>query len=163
MSRNAHFALPEANYDPVGPSPQNDAMARQEFGRRLYSLMTERNWSQSDLARRAFGEESAKVKDPKTGKMRVVKQALGRDKISTYIRGRSRPDPKTLQQLAQAFGMTPQDLMPDSVRRAIDNEMPAFEMRQAAGHPDKVWLRVNQMVSAQVAAAVSQLLFGGQR
>ena len=48
------------------------SLTKQEFGKRLYSLMVERGWQQSDLARAA---------------------GIGRDSVSTYMRGHSLPGP----------------------------------------------------------------------
>lgn len=112
-------------------------LSRQEFGRRLQSEMLARNWNQSDLARHS---------------------GVGRDAISTYIRGRSFPEPKNLAMIAAAFGVKPQDIYPNTIARAIDAENPAIEIRQAAGHPDKVWLRVNRLVDIHVAAEVFGIL-----
>jgi len=131
MAPKTRHSLP-----PTAAVPDNfepNALSKQEFGRRLHALMLERNWNQSEFARQAD---------------------LGRDAISTYVRGRSFPDPKSLKKLADALDMKPLDLLPNAVMRAIDSEAPAFEMRQAAGHPDKVWLRVNRLVTIQQAAAV---------
>jgi transcriptional regulator with XRE-family HTH domain len=139
MSRKARFNNPPVVVRPVpeGVDLAPQALSRQEFGRRLYALMLERNWNQSELARQAD---------------------LGRDAVSGYVRGRQFPEPKSLEKLAKALHMKPQDLLPNAAMRAIDSEVPAFEMKQAAGHPDKVWLRVNRMVSITQAAQVFAVL-----
>jgi transcriptional regulator with XRE-family HTH domain len=113
------------------------ALTKQEFGRRLQALMRERNWNQSDLARAA---------------------GMGRDAVSTYVRGRSLPEPKSLKKLSDAFGMEPQQLLPNTAMAAMDQEFPALEVKQAVGHPDKCWLRINQMVSTKQAMRVMQIL-----
>jgi transcriptional regulator with XRE-family HTH domain len=107
--------------------------------------MIEKNWNQSDLARAAFGSDGAG-------------NARGRDAISTYIRGLAFPEPKSLKKLSDAFGCEPHELLPNTIEAAMDNEIPALEIRQASGHPDKVWLRVNQMVSLEVAAKIFDAL-----
>src|SRR3546814_10206285 len=80
MSRSPRYAV-----DPAG-EPRNlltpRHLTKQEFGRRLYQLMLAKNWSQADLARRA---------------------ELGRDSISTYINGKTFPDP----QIGRAHVCTP--------------------------------------------------------
>jgi transcriptional regulator with XRE-family HTH domain len=129
--------LPPAQNTEVGAANAPKALTKQEFGRRLAALMRERNWNQSDLAR------SAKI---------------GRDAISTYVRGRSWPEPKSLKKLADAFQMEPQQLLPNSLMEALDEELPALEIKQAVGHPDKCWLRVNQMVTMEQALQVAQIL-----
>jgi len=55
--------------------------------------------------------------------------------------------------------MEPADLLPNDVVLAIENEAaPMLEIRQAAGHPDKVWLRVNRMVTFKQAADIFAIL-----
>lgn len=108
-----------------------------EFGRRVQSLMLERNWNQAELARAA---------------------GLGRDSISTYIRGKVFPDPKNLKRIADAFGMTPQQMMPSDMTSAIDAEVPALEMRQSAADPTKVHIRINRTVTVEQASKIFSIL-----
>lgn len=112
-------------------------LTKQEFGRRLYKRMVEKGWKQSELARAA---------------------GLPRDSISTYIRGRVLPTDHSLRKLASALGCEPIDLLPNHVESAIDEDMPAVEMRVSPGAPDKAWLRVNQLVSFETAADVIALI-----
>jgi transcriptional regulator with XRE-family HTH domain len=115
----------------------SSALSKQEFGRKIHTLLLERGWNQSDLAR-------------KTG--------VGRDAISTYVRGRSFPSPQVLQKMAGVFGFTPDDLLPNSLEAAIDRDVPALEIREAVGHPGMAWLRVNRRVTTQQALRVMQIL-----
>lgn len=110
---------------------------KQEFGRRLQSLMLERNWNQAELARAA---------------------GLGRDSISTYIRGKVFPDPKNLKRIADALGVTPQQLMPSDMTAVLDAEVPALEIRQSATEPDKVHLRINRTVTIEQATKIFAIL-----
>lgn len=128
--------MPPSQTNEVGASAPK-ALTKQEFGRRLTALMRERNWNQSDLARAA---------------------GMGRDAVSTYVRGRSLPEPKSLKKLADAFRLEPQQLLPNAMMEAMDDELPALEIKQAVGHPDKCWLRINQMVSMDKAMRVMQIL-----
>lgn len=108
-----------------------------EFGRRLQSLILERNWNQAELARAA---------------------GLGRDSISTYIRGKVFPDPKNLKRIADALGMTPQQLMPSDMTAVIDAEVPALEIRQSATDPSQVHIRINRTVTVEQAAKIFSIL-----
>ena len=99
--------------------------------------MLVRNWNQSDLARAAD---------------------LGRDSISTYVNGKTFPTPVALKKLADALGMQPGDLLPNSIMNAMDDEHPAVELRQAAGHPGKAWLRVNRAMSFSAAARIVEII-----
>ena len=118
-------------------------MPKQEFGRRLQTLLNERNWSQADLARAAQAA---------TGK------SMGRDAISTYINGRSFPTPASLNQLCKALGLTREELLPNSLMNATQDEHPAFEMRAAAGMPGRAWVRVNRLMSFETASEIARLL-----
>lgn len=115
-----------------------DVPARnEEFGRRLQSLLIERNWNQAELARAA---------------------GLGRDSVSTYIRGTVFPDTKNLKKLADALGMTPQQLMPADMAQHIQAEVPALEIRQSASDPNKVFIRINRTVTIEQAAQIFSIL-----
>ena len=134
MANKAKQHLPPSDIADMTPRE----LTKQEFGRRLMALMLERRWNQSDLARAA---------------------GIGRDAVSTYVRGRSFPDPKNLGKLAAALNMEPSSLLPNAAARAIDSDAsPMLEIKQASGHPDKVWLRVNRMVTFRQAADVFNIL-----
>jgi transcriptional regulator with XRE-family HTH domain len=134
-------AMPSDNQDTLDehrdygsrPSP----LTKQEFGRRLHALMLSRGWNQSELARQA---------------------GLPRDSVSNYIRGRSRPTPKSLQMLAEGLGMRPQDLYPSMNEAIEDREDPILEVRVTATAPNTAMLRVNRLVSLSTAAKVVELI-----
>jgi len=112
-------------------------LTKQEFGRRLYQLMIARGWNQSELARKAD---------------------LPRDSISTYIRGRTLPTPKSLQQMADALGVAPADILPNAIESAVDEDIPSIEMRVSTSAPSKAWLRINRLVSLTTAAKVIEMI-----
>lgn len=141
MSRRSHFA-----HDPTderGSPLTPEALTKQEFGRRLQAALNERGMSQADLARRA--EE-------------VTGKKMGRDAISTYINGRSFPTPASLAQLCKALDMTREELLPNSLINASQDEHPAFEMRAAAGQPGRAWVRINRLMSFETAVEIARLL-----
>lgn len=111
--------------------------AKADFGRRLQALILEKNWNQAELARAA---------------------GLGRDSISTYIRGQVFPDPKNLKKLADALGMTPQQLYPQAMSTAMDVEIPTLEIRQSITEPNKVHLRINRTVTLEQAAQIFDII-----
>lgn len=113
------------------------ALTKQEFARKLYDLIMARGWNQSELARRA---------------------GVGRDAISTYIRGRSFPEPRTLKRLAEALDMKTEDLLPNSVISAVEQDEPALCIQESPGHPDKCWIKVNRMVTANQAMRIMQIV-----
>lgn len=112
-------------------------LTKQEFGRRLYTLMNAKGWHQSELARRAN---------------------LNRDAISTYVRGKTLPTPANLNALAAAFDIAPEELLPNHVESAIDDDTPAFEMKVSTNAPGMAWLRVNRLVSTATAVKIAELL-----
>jgi transcriptional regulator with XRE-family HTH domain len=112
-------------------------LTKQEFGRRLYSLMLAQGWTQSELARQAD---------------------LPRDSISVYVRGRSLPTPTSLAKLAQAFNMQSEELLPNLIDGAIDEDTPAFEMKVSTNAQNIAWVRVNRAVTLKTALKIAELL-----
>lgn len=113
------------------------ALSRQAFGRRLYQLMLARDWNQSELARQA---------------------GLGRDAVSTYIRGKVLPTPQSLRALARALEVDVSSLLPNHTESAIDEDTPAFEMKVSPNGPSVAWLRVNRLVSLKTAVKIAEML-----
>jgi transcriptional regulator with XRE-family HTH domain len=112
-------------------------LTKQEFAKRLHKLLTDRRWNQSDLSRAA---------------------GIGRDAVSTYIRGRSFPEGKNLEAIAKALQMRPEDLLPNTLESAIQFETPAIELRVSHSDPSLAWLKIDQRVSMSVAAEILSLL-----
>lgn len=138
QSTKSRIASPQVIPDVRGQQDQR----KLEFGRRLQQLCLQRGWTQSELARRAKGEHG---------------EPMGRDAISTYIRGRSWPEPVNLQRLARAFDISVEDLL-GGVAPAGSEAPPILEIRQAAGNPDQVWIRINRMVTAEQAAQIFNII-----
>lgn len=85
----------------MNSKPKHEKLA---FGGRLQALLKEKGWSQSDLARAAYG-----LTTDKDG----YKVAKHRDRISAYVRGEQYPDPVNLKLVADALGVPEEDLMPE--------------------------------------------------
>jgi transcriptional regulator with XRE-family HTH domain len=134
VSRNVTTYLADSQTD---PELRPKHLTKQEFGRRLYQLMNRKGWHQSELARKA---------------------GVARDSISTYIRGVSMPDPGNLQKLAEALGVSTDELLPNHVEAAIDNDVPAMEMKVSGTDPRMAWLRVNRLVSTTTCLKIVELL-----
>jgi transcriptional regulator with XRE-family HTH domain len=126
---------------PSGLKPKY--LSKQEFGRRVYQAIMKKGWSQSDAAR-----EASKRGEP----------AVTRDDISRYVRGISLPTEGKLKKLAHVLDMTPEELLPNFVASAIDDDHPAFEMKVSPSNPGIAWLRVNRLVFTKTAVAVATLL-----
>lgn len=139
MTRNPRWHVDEV---PADPEYTPKHLTKQDFGRRLYKEIMQRGWNQSELARQA---------------------GLTRDSVSTYIRGRAFPTPKSLQALAEALGLRPADLLPNAMEGAVDADDPAFEMRSSPAAPGFAWLRVNQLVSFGAATRIAEILEADKR
>ena len=112
-------------------------LTKQEFGKRLFALMMKKGMNQSDLARAA---------------------KLGRDSISTYVRGRSAPSPQNLDKLCAALSVAPDELYPNYAANAAAIEEPVLQLKQVNDGTDKMWLHINMKVDAQKAIEVMQIL-----
>tara|TARA_Y100001980_G_C14551212_1_gene334330 strand:+ start:3065 stop:3478 length:414 start_codon:yes stop_codon:yes gene_type:complete len=129
-----------------GRSPVNDtadvdlsvrSIRKVEFAKRLYTLMNEKNWNQSDLSRAAN---------------------MGRDSISQYIRANNIPSPKNLKKLADALGVEPVELYPNYEAAAVEEEIPALSFRQMPGDEAHMWVRINKKVPTKVAVQIMALM-----
>lgn len=127
----------------IAAEPQTDMkfaprhLTKQEFGKRLYTLMLDRGWHQSELARRS---------------------GLPRDSISVYVRGKSLPTPQSLAALAKTFGIPAEELLPNHIESAIDEDAPAFEMKVSPNAPLVAWVRLNRLVTVRTALQIAELL-----
>lgn len=137
----AHFSHDPS--DERGSPLTPEALSKQEFGRRLQQALNDRNWSQADLAREVA---------------RITGRPMGRDAVSTYINGRSFPTPASLARLCKALGMTREELLPNALINASQDEIPAFEMRAAVGQPGRAWVRVNRLMSFEAATEIARIL-----
>lgn len=135
----------------AGRAPTEE-LAAQDFARRLEELLRDRGMRQADLARAMFGEEL----DKKTGRP-VAKH---RDRISVWVAGKNLPDPQNMDLLAKTLGVPVEELAAPLVAQAVDRERSSLQIIQAAGHPDKVHLRVDMLVPQRVASRVMALLVG---
>lgn len=134
MVRDMRTHLPEASGE---LSLGSKSLTKQQFAKKLYNLIVERGWNQSEFGRR-------------TG--------LPRDSISTYVRGHSLPTPVNLKKMADVLGMAPEELLPNHIERAIEQDPPAIEIKSSIHEPGLVWLRINQLVKLGTAIRISQIL-----
>ena len=112
-------------------------LTKQEFARRLKALLIHKEWSQSDLARRA---------------------GLTRDAVSTYCRGASFPTEKNLEKLSKALDVPSEQLLPNKVEMSIDYDTPSMSMKESASYPGKTWLQINRLVRTKTALKVMMLM-----
>lgn len=120
----------------VKPRLITKSQARQEFARRLYQLMLDKGWRQSDLVRAS---------------------GLPRNAISIYVRGVSLPEDENLKALAGAFGLKPADLVPHFTETIV-RESSEMEIAAVPGDPKRARLRINRIVSMSLALKVMSLI-----
>jgi transcriptional regulator with XRE-family HTH domain len=113
-------------------------LTKADFAARIKELLHQKGWSQSDLSKHAD---------------------IGRDAVSSYVNARYIADAKNLKKMADAFGITVEELFPVKYRSALLNDnTPMLEVRAVPDNPERVWLRVNRIVTLDVAMAVFQQL-----
>lgn len=117
----------------------------QAFAHDLHEARQRKGWSQSDLARRMWGERTDE---------RGYKVARNRDLISVYEKGKAAPTRDNLEKLAKVLGTTVDALAPG----LLSESAPAVQMTVIEGHPDKVRLLVNTTVPFQLASQIVALL-----
>lgn len=145
MGSVRHYINPKPTELPKG-APVDVVHA--DFGGRLQQAMVAKGWNQSELARRA-------------NERMPEGQKMGRDNVSGYIRGTTLPGPVKLKALADALGMTVEELLPQrGVPNAGNKTIPALDMRDLGD--GNVWLRVNQAVPRNIALRVMNLLMAGE-
>lgn len=54
--------------------------------------------------------------------------------------------------------MKPEDLLPNYLERAVDEDEPSFEMKVSPGDPTTSWVRINQRLPSDVAAQIAVLV-----
>lgn len=124
--------------DGIGPDLTPRKLSKVEFGQRLRKAIAEKGWSQSDAARAS---------------------GLGRDAISTYIKGRSFPSDESATKLARGLGIPLNQLLPNTQLKHMERETaPALEIKQSAASPGKMWVQVNQLVDPDQAFEIMQIL-----
>jgi transcriptional regulator with XRE-family HTH domain len=130
------------------PSPPSDRntvrdQIKVEFGRRVYRLMINKGWNQSELARQAD---------------------IARDDVSRYIRGVSIPTELKLVSLAKALDTTAAELLPGAAHggsmatRPDTTPLVAFSMQTSPDDPAIAWLTVNRFVKIQTGLEIAKLL-----
>jgi transcriptional regulator with XRE-family HTH domain len=138
------------SYDDLSPQTNSGspiAIVRAQFSKRLLNLLAERNWSQSELARRA------EANLPEGGK-------IGRDNVSNYVRERALPGRTFLLAMAKALGTTPETLLPERGERdSSRGALPSIDIREASN--GMAWVRINKAlpwsVALKIVAAIKEI------
>lgn len=146
MSNNPKRRLPEADK----PAPAVVKSDLEAFSSRLYNILLDRQMSQADLARKMWGA----VKIDGKG----YESAAGRDRISSWVNGKSMPGPQNLRRLAEVLEIPETELAPTLAASAIDRQEPEFQVTAIAGHSDKVLLRMRKLLPMDLAAKIHLMI-----
>lgn len=119
---------------------------RMDFAKRLQDALSDRGWTQSELARRMA---------PLLRESRI-----GRDNISKYVRGKVLPLPPALEAMAKVLDMDSKDLLPSRATQGVSDELSPLNVRDVGG--GRYWVQINQALDAEVALQIMQLLRKGR-
>lgn len=140
MGATPVYPIADPIADLANPDGYPSSSVRAEIGRRIQARMLAKGWTQSELARQA---------------------EIGRDNISSYVRGLTLPGPGMVERIAKALGCSPDDLAPGagpaSRMRGPALEDPPLEIRQVPGQSD-VWVRMVRRVSLEQATRILAIL-----
>lgn len=146
MSRNVKRRLVTPDKRPAVVTDELET-----FAKKLHYALIDRDMSQSDLARIVYGG-ATRVDN------RGYDTVVGRDRISSYCRGRAMPEPRTLQKIADALKMPIEELAPNLAASTIEKEKPEIQITAVAGHHQTVLLKVNKLVPLHLAAEIAKML-----
>jgi transcriptional regulator with XRE-family HTH domain len=95
------------------------AAIRVDFAKKLQDALSDRGWTQSELARRMAP---------------LLKESrIGRDNISKYVRGKVLPLPPALEAMAKVLGVESRDLLPSRATQAVSDELASLNVRYGRG------------------------------
>jgi transcriptional regulator with XRE-family HTH domain len=122
---------------------------KQDFARNLYALMNERGMSKSDLARKIWGDIQNR---------NGTKAARNRERIGSYLRCETYPEPATLKLIANALEVSVDEIAPRVLSApAGDREQLELSVTVVSGHPDRVFISLNTTTSLSIAAQIMEL------
>ena len=127
-----------------------DQAKRGSFASNLRRLRLALNLSQSDLARKIWGD---------TTDSRGYTVARSRDRISYYEAKKAVPEAHTLGVLADTLNTTVEELAPDLIAKETDKQRdPEISMAMVKDRADLVHLRVNTLCTLALASKIIALL-----
>jgi transcriptional regulator with XRE-family HTH domain len=132
-------------------APMNlDQAKRGSFASNLRRLRLDANLSQSDLARKIWGD---------TTDSRGYTVARNRDRISYYEAKKAVPEAHTLKVIADVLRVSVEELAPDLIARETDKQKdPEISMAMVKDRADLVHLRVNTLCTLALASKIIALL-----
>jgi transcriptional regulator with XRE-family HTH domain len=125
-----------------------------KFAKRLRQLMSEREMSQSDVARAIWGQYRSSE-----GK-RVAK---GRDRLSVWCSGRDTPNAQNLEKLAKALKMEVSKLAPEATLKAVHNRAADWSITKPHGEEGVSFFQAARYVPDDIAHQIFGLLIKADR
>ena len=123
------------------------------FPDRLYQARRMLDMTQSDLARRVWGE---------TVNRDGYTVARNRDRVSAYEKGKAVPERENLEKLAEALGVEPVDLAPEQAAAVAGAQAnPAFRLTVVDPARGLAHLRLDVVVPFRTASRVAEILAEG--
>lgn len=129
------------------PAGQERAFLLREMSKRILKARAKKGWNQSEFARNAA--------------LHMPDKKFGRDSISKYEKGSNLPGPLHLLAMAQALGVEPDDLVPDSKAIALSTPVTGFELRTVGD--GTMFIRMNQAVPTGDAMRILDIIEKGKR
>jgi hypothetical protein len=111
--------------------------------------MTAKGFSNSDLARRVWGE---------TTDNKGYKVARNRDRIAVYLQGKGFPEPATLHKITQKLGVAKEELAPHVAIAPVDRVRPEFSMTTMGDDSSRAFVQVNALLPLSIAVEISKLV-----
>lgn len=120
------------------------------FGKRLKTLIADRNLTASDVAASIWDRH-------RNSKGAWV--AKGRDRLSVWINGKAFPDHDNLVKLAKALGVAVADLAPDAELKHASRATPKRSLVASDDYPaGQVFVQIAQFMPSAVAQQIFDLL-----
>jgi transcriptional regulator with XRE-family HTH domain len=106
-------------------------MTKEQFGRRLKAILDAKGLTAADVAAMIWGRKPDK---------RGIPRAVGSDRLSVWINGKSLPDKENLAKLAKALDMPTEKLMPGSDLEVAIKATPDASVTYYSDHPDELFV-----------------------
>ncbi len=116
---------------------------RRTFSKNLRNALLEKGFSQSDIARKMWGNTP-------TG------AAAGRDKVSTWVNGVALPNPGHLKELCDALGSEIEDLIPGGMHAAQSAETAPLKLTMTG--EGLAHLEVNADLPSEAAIKIYEIV-----
>jgi transcriptional regulator with XRE-family HTH domain len=121
-----------------------------EFGKRLKAVLAEKGMTASDVAALIWGRKR---------NAKGVLDAVGKDRLSEWINGKSFPSPENLARLAKALDVPISELAPDAELKAANRATPEGSLVWSKDYPaGQFFLQLAQFVSMEAGMKILAII-----